>query len=435
MTLGEKVRAARKALGMTQRQLGAGSLSVSFISMLEHNRVQPSLATLRTLAERLGQPLGFLLESAQSPVERAEAEIARGEALLRQHRFTEALEAFSSVAGIVERRSNTPLRVRCELGLGQALAGLRQFELAEPHLRTAAEVAESTTDLSLVGAAANALGFLAFRERRYDQAREIFQAGVDRLRRGSVGGETVGRLLANLGRVYVELGLPAQALEYCRQAAEALQQTVDPSYRGLLYFNMGIACERQQSFEQARWYLERAAELFAVHENLHLLSLVKRSLGILYLETGALSDARGALDQSLRLARQTEDDEGIAQTLVEMARLKVIEGEPGPAREAAEEAAQLAARIADTAEAARAHAVLAAAFNQEGRLNEAAAGYETAIATFERLGMTDDLARAYRDLGFVLMAKGDTAAAASQFARAFQLQRQPANTPRGEAPL
>jgi len=53
VTLGEKIRQARKALGMTQSALAAGELSVSFVSMVEHDKVRPSLETLRGLAGRL----------------------------------------------------------------------------------------------------------------------------------------------------------------------------------------------------------------------------------------------------------------------------------------------------------------------------------------------------------------------------------------------
>lgn len=43
-------------------------------------------------------------------------------------------------------RDDLAYQVRCELGRGQALAGLRQFDLAESHLTTAKEAAERAGD-------------------------------------------------------------------------------------------------------------------------------------------------------------------------------------------------------------------------------------------------------------------------------------------------
>src|SRR2546428_4421814 len=42
---------------------------------------------------------------------------------------------------------------------------------------------------------------------------------------------------------------PAQALEYFREASETLVAAADPFHLGLLYFNVGVAWERQRSEE------------------------------------------------------------------------------------------------------------------------------------------------------------------------------------------
>ncbi len=421
MTLGQRIREARRARGMTQRELAAGTHSISFISMIEHDRVRPSLATLRLLAERVGRPLSQLLDGG--PAGTRDLQVRQAEALLRQHRFTEALEAFTAAARV---RGDLAHQVRCELGRGQALAGLRQFDLAEAHLGTAKEAARRAGDPELLAAAANALGFLALRARRLAQAQEIFQDALAQLKAaGSVESEASGKLLANLGRVYVELGFPAQALECFRQASTALAAASDPIHLGLLYFNLGITWERQQAYDRAREYLVKAADLFALHENTRLLGMVRRSLGILHLERGDLPAAGTELEASLLLARQSGDDEGAAQTLVEVARLHAREGDLDAAQRAADQAASLADRISDAAEAARAQAAQAEILAAAGRVDEAATRYLDAASAFRHLGMTGELIRALRDLGFALLRAGRPEHAARWFAEAFELQRAP----------
>jgi len=65
--------------------------------MIEHDRVRPSLATLGVLAERLRRPLHALIDAPPPPAELAGVVLRRAESLLRQHRFTEALEAFTAL--------------------------------------------------------------------------------------------------------------------------------------------------------------------------------------------------------------------------------------------------------------------------------------------------------------------------------------------------
>ena len=420
MTLGQKVKQARKALGLTQAALGRSTLSASYISMIEHDRVRPSLATLGVLAERLHRPVPALLDAPPPAAEQASVVLRRGEALLRQHRFPEALEAFTAAARVAATGADLHLVIRSELGLGQSLAGLRQLDLAEAHLQEAQRLAERSGDSELIASAANALGFCAFRARQFARARTIFQSGIDRLQEAGVrDGEALGKLLSNLGRAYVELGLPAQALECLHQAVSVLGRAADPVHRALLLFNLGVAAERQQAFAEADGYLQQAEALLRLHENLRLLGTVKRSTGMLRLDQGRLAEAEQELRESLHLATQCRDDEGAAQTLVELARLQVRHGRVDAARRFAGEAVAIARRIQDEAEEARAVAADGAALREAGDLDQAAARYAEAVATFDRLGMAADLGAACRDLGFVALALGQHEAAARHFARAF----------------
>lgn len=85
MELGEKIRQARLAAGLSQRQLCGEEITRNMLSLIEHGSARPSMKTLAVLAQRLGKPVGYFLEEdAQDQSEVAEsAEALRrvGEAL------------------------------------------------------------------------------------------------------------------------------------------------------------------------------------------------------------------------------------------------------------------------------------------------------------------------------------------------------------------
>ena len=60
-TLGERVRAARKELGLSQAQLAGDELTKGFISQLESGLVRPSIRSLQVIATRLAKPLDYFL--------------------------------------------------------------------------------------------------------------------------------------------------------------------------------------------------------------------------------------------------------------------------------------------------------------------------------------------------------------------------------------
>lgn len=62
MELGEKLRLARQEAGLSQRQLAGDDITRNMLSQIEHGTAQPSMKTLRILAQRLGKPVSFFLE-------------------------------------------------------------------------------------------------------------------------------------------------------------------------------------------------------------------------------------------------------------------------------------------------------------------------------------------------------------------------------------
>lgn len=65
MTLGEKLKMARLAAGLSQRQLCGDTITRNMLSQIENGAARPSMDTLSYLAGRLGKPISFFLEEAE----------------------------------------------------------------------------------------------------------------------------------------------------------------------------------------------------------------------------------------------------------------------------------------------------------------------------------------------------------------------------------
>ena len=62
MTLGEKIKAARLESGLSQRQLCGDAITRNMLSQIEHGSANPSVSTLRYLAQQLGKPVSYFLQ-------------------------------------------------------------------------------------------------------------------------------------------------------------------------------------------------------------------------------------------------------------------------------------------------------------------------------------------------------------------------------------
>ena len=68
MAVGEKLKAARIAANMTQKELAGDGITRNMLSQIERGIAEPSLPTLRYLAERLELSPGYFLSDLSSPL-------------------------------------------------------------------------------------------------------------------------------------------------------------------------------------------------------------------------------------------------------------------------------------------------------------------------------------------------------------------------------
>lgn len=81
--LGQRIREARVALGMSQAALAEGICSRTYISGLESGSIRPSAENLKAIADRLMKPLSHFLPDERSAVtHRIEAQLNQARALL-----------------------------------------------------------------------------------------------------------------------------------------------------------------------------------------------------------------------------------------------------------------------------------------------------------------------------------------------------------------
>lgn len=62
MELGQRLKQARLALGLSQRQLCGDTITRNMLSQIENGAARPSMDTLHCLAARLGKPVSYFLE-------------------------------------------------------------------------------------------------------------------------------------------------------------------------------------------------------------------------------------------------------------------------------------------------------------------------------------------------------------------------------------
>lgn len=119
MELGQRLRQARLEAGMSQRQLCGEVITRNMLSQIENGSAQPSMDTLRYLAEQLGKPMGYFLEE--------QAVTSPNQAVMARARAVFAEDPADALQILEEYRENDPvfdaeyhyLYALCAMGLGK----------------------------------------------------------------------------------------------------------------------------------------------------------------------------------------------------------------------------------------------------------------------------------------------------------------------------
>lgn len=402
-SIGQRLREARLARGLTQEQLARGLATKGFISQVERDHAVPSLPKLRVMAERLGLPLDYftgdrsalettyLRKSAELAVKADEAE--RALAIVD--------EALSLVTTANERADL--LRIR-----GTALDAQGKLSDAILAHQTAAAIAPPD-DPELLAAIYVEIGTVFQEQEQFSASVEAHLRalnGLDRCRHADPALRS--RVLHNLGRSSYYLGQVKTADRYLREALAAAVDAESLRRAANAHMTLSISARALGDLDRALDHCQRA---LALHNRLGMAQEANRNLNnlgdVLYAQ-GKKVEALATQRRCLETARQLHDDVEIAIAAGELARLVLETGDAPQARALAIEAKEAAGRCHDYLRAAYAEAVEAQTAEALGHPRTATRKFQAAIAMLLERQAAAKLAEVCTMFAEVLKGRGQT---------------------------
>jgi tetratricopeptide (TPR) repeat protein len=410
---------------LTQEALGKPSLTKGFISLLEHDRAQPSVATLEALAARLRQPVSYFLDGQDAVSEKMLAMLgSRGRGELSRRQYEAARKVFAELLGLAEDSRNEVVRTQAELGLGEALLGLRRFEEAHRHLDNALRAGRIAGIPLVECRALHGLATAAYRQGRFSRAMSLYKEALVQLPRlGGAEPQLAGEIYLYLGTVLGHAGHVDEAVEAYTRARELFEGAQRPEQVGEALMGLGDVLSASGELEGAQSLYERARALFEQREDLEATAHVRSSLGMVLMQAGRAREAVEHFQESLAIAQRVEDGVGEGRALTELARCYFACGERASAAEFAERAIARSRGIGQPDEGARARIVLGVLAAEREDTETAVRAMQEAAAQCQRSGMAVELVTIYRELARLAGRQGHHEEAAGYHEQAFEALR------------
>ena len=412
--VGARLKRAREAADLSQRQLAFTGCSPAYISRIEAGDRIPSLQVLRELGRRLDVTADYLA-TGEAPRAR-ELSLLEAEIALR---LDDVERARSLYADALARAETPHERALAEEGLGHLA-----FRTGEPREATrlleqalATSGAEEWERPSL----AETLGRAYAQLGEPEPSIKIFERCLAAFERMDDHVESI-RFACLLGYALSDSGEFARAEEIVTRALHAGRDSFDPYMRARVYWSKAKLRVDQGDPDGASRYAYQSLAALELTEDLHYTGLAHQLIAHIELERDRPEDALAHLEEGWRLVERSGSSLDRATFLVEEARALAKLGDTAKASELASEITGLL-EDAEPVEVGRVYAMLAEVATDVGDLMRARELYETAIKFLEKTTPNRFLVDVYAKLAELLEEDGRAAAAYGYMKKAVGMQQ------------
>jgi tetratricopeptide (TPR) repeat protein len=401
-SVGDRLREARLARGLTQEQLAKGLATKGFISQIERHRATPSLAKLRLMAERLQLPLGHFTGD-RSPMEvtylRKSAELAM-----------KAKEPARTLALVEEAASHpTTANERADL---QRIKGTALDALGQPAealvAHQAAAAAAPPDDPELNAAIYVEIGTVLAQQEQFVSAVEAGLRAVHWLDRAKQADPALrARALTNLGRACWSLGQVDQAHAYLASALDAATDAESLLRIANAHMGLGVTARARGQLDEAIEHCNRALEVHARIKQERDANRILNNIGDVHYSAGRLDQAREYQQRCLVRGRELGDDFVVGVSAGALARYDLDEDKLVQAIAHAREARQASERSGDHLHLALAAAMEGEAAERRGRRTIASRQFAFALQLLRERNAAGKLAEVCAMYADILRRRGE----------------------------
>jgi len=371
VAVGRRLRQAREAAGLTQRELSFEGCTAAYVSRIEAGARVPSLQILREFGKRLGVSADYLATGSDG-VGDLSSELLEAELSLQLGDEQRAAELYEAARADAE---SAAALARAQLGLGRL--ALRRGDISEGSSLLEAALDSDELPPGDASTAANALGRSYVAQGRFDEAFALFHSFLDEARSSGDQFEEI-RFALLLANTYIDSGDFGRAHETLGDVLDLARKAAEPTFRASVYWSQSRVHLAQGEPDRAAEYARLAIATLKASEQ--TLEAARALLLLAFIEND-----RGNPEAALELVEEGEPIVAAAGEATDAAMFAVERARALSALGEGDEAAALLLGIvprlnaAAPKDAARAYLAVADVFRAQGDIARALELYELAV--------------------------------------------------------
>jgi tetratricopeptide (TPR) repeat protein len=424
--LGERLREARTAAGLSQAQLGAPYFTRAHVSAIELGKIRPAMRSLEHMAKKLDKPASYFLDDADVERARGERELEIG-SIAGLLTFASAPEALRRAEKLMDG-GGLSVRDTCRVRLqaGSALNLLHRGSEAIKSLTVAQRLAGELGDEPIARTADYQLAVATRIAGNPRGAREMLEGLLRRIETAKPPDQLLRlRVLITLGGCAQDMGEPQAATTYYHQALEWSSEIGDLARIAFIHQGLGNAYRALGDHDGAAGHYQKALASAELGSDLVGVLIMRNALAVIAADAGRIDAAYEHVARAIEIARVSGPAAYLAHCYATRAEVALKAKDLLLARSSAEAAiAAVQERGADADRAvAGASLVLAELDLRQGDSAKAERRMREVAATYKAVDAKAELGDVLMRLSRAAKKRGDLRAAERYASQAYAVSK------------
>ncbi len=303
MNIGEKIKAARKSLGLSQQQLGGTDFTKGYISRIEKGHINPSMKVLTVISERLKKPISYFLEDDSRGSKELQEKFITGENFYLQKEYNEAIKIFYD---ILKLNDDTKSAFYCTslLYIGKCLFYLNNYVESIDILKKALKHIEEISLYEDLIYCYCYIGNCYFNLSDYKEAICVYTNALNSVEDKKLNmPSTKAKLLLNLGTSYSNIGQFKNAMEYFNKNISHCQKNYIADTLLDCYVRIGYCAYKLEMYSSSKEYISKGISMNKSLNSSIVNTEMFSVLGVVVAKEGKIECGLKLLSKSMDIAR------------------------------------------------------------------------------------------------------------------------------------
>lgn len=309
LTLGEKIKARRKELDMTLKELAGDRITPGQISLVESGKSKPSIDLLGYIAQKLGTDVDYFLESEEKQAAKiCEFYVDIAESYLDNKNIMDTNEAISKGMYYAQKYNLSYYKGKFDMLLSRLKILNGDFEQAQQYCLSANSIFLKLESVDDVIKSFMILGIITYKMGYYTTALNYFIQSDNIMNEYNHINELLrAEIYYYFAMCYNQSNNIQQAINYSLLARDRLKSLNNKKEYAKTLMILSISYGKQNKIKEAIKYAGEARKIFNEVNEMKEIADIETNLGIIFAKGDNLEESFAHLNKALKIKKDIKD--------------------------------------------------------------------------------------------------------------------------------